>query len=64
MVDACDDDGAVAADAEAESLLLALAEADDARRRPEVARVEDGDGPERGEEVLHFVPRQVGDGQG
>ena len=64
MVDTGNDDGAVPPDAESESLLLPLAEADGARRRPEVARVEDGDGPERGEEVLHFVPRQVGDGQG
>ena len=64
MVDARDDDWAVPADAEPESLALPLAEADDARRRPEVARVEDGDGAERGEQVLHLVPRQVGDGEG
>ena len=63
VVDAGDDDGAVAAHAEAESLLLPLAEADDARRRPEVARVEHGDGAEGGEQVLHLVPRQVRDGQ-
>ena len=63
MVDAGDDDGAVAAHAESESLLLPLAEADDARRRPEVARVEHGDGAEGGEQVLHLVPRQVRDRQ-
>ena len=63
MVDAGDDDGAVAADAEAEPLALALAEADDARRRPEVARVEDGHRAQRREQVLHLVPRQVRDRQ-
>ena len=64
VVDAGDDDRAVPSDAEAEALALPLAEANDARRRPEVARVEDGDRAERGEQVLHLVPRQVRDGQG
>ena len=63
VIDACDYDWAVPADAEAEALALPLAEADDARRRPEVARVEDGHRAQRREEVLHLVPRQVRDRQ-
>ena len=64
MVDACDDDGAVPTDTVAEALALTLADAASARRRPEVARIEDGDGAKQREEVRFLMPRQVRDGRG
>ena len=62
-VDAGDDDGRVAADAEPETLVFPFPEPDQSRRRPVVLGREDGDRAEAAEQVLDLVLAEVGVGQ-